>query len=100
MLEQRRCGNQPQKTLHGWKQQRPNQGDYCWSNSTRMGANDPGSSPMSPERDSRAFMLGSSARPTTVSSEICSDSRRSSFSWTSLVHMTDPRPCATAVAEL
>ena len=45
MLGQGRCGDQPQKTLNGWKQQRPTQGNYCWSNSTRMGAADPGSLP-------------------------------------------------------
>ena len=33
-----------------------------------MGADDPGSLPPSPERDSRAFLLGSSAHPTTRSS--------------------------------
>ena len=56
LLGQGRCGDQPQKTLNGWKQQRPIQGNYCWSNSTRMGAGDPGSLPLTPERDSRAFV--------------------------------------------
>ena len=65
MLGQGRCGDQPQKTLNGWKQQRPIQENYCWSNSTRMGAADPGSLPLTPERDSRALLLGSSTCPAT-----------------------------------
>ena len=47
------------------KQQRPTQGNYCWSNSTRMGTADPGSLSLSPERDSRALLLGSSTGSST-----------------------------------
>ena len=53
------------KDFERMKQQRPTQGNYCWSNSTRMGTADPRSLSLSPERDSRALLLGSSTGSST-----------------------------------